>query len=154
MTAQSRRPSLTLPLCVAGMALGCYLMAGAAPFAQGLIRWTGHAGLLAAAIFFHSRWVVVFTAPAVLFPLVFVADLQYWLWRYGNNLDPTAPLSSTVKEFTPPIFGPATIANFNTLALPGPGLVLAVIAAVLTGVGLWYHRKAYKPLIEELEDPS
>lgn len=111
------------------------------------------AGLLAAAIFFHSRWVVVFTAPALLFPLAFIADLQYWLWRYGNNLDPSAPLSSTVDEFTPPIFGPAEIANFDTLALPGPGFALAVVASVLTGFGLWYHRKAYKPLIEQT-DPT
>ena len=109
------------------------------------------AGLLAAAILFHSRWVVVFTLPALLFPLVFIADLQYWLWRYGNNLDPSAPLSSTVSEFTPPIFGPATVANFDTLALPGPGFGLAVVASVLTGLGLWYHRKAYKPLIEGVQ---
>lgn len=108
------------------------------------------AGLLAAAIMFHSRWVVVFTAPGLLFPLAFVADLQYWLWRYGNNLDPRAPLSSTVSEFTPPIFGEATIANFDTLALPGPGLGIAVVASILTGVGLWYHRKAYKPLVEDM----
>ncbi len=55
-----------------------------------------------------------------------------------------------MSEFTPPIFGPATIANFDTLALPGPGLGIAVLAAVLTGVGLWYHRKAYKPLVEQM----
>ena len=108
------------------------------------------AGLLAAAIALHSRWVVVFTAPALLFPLAFIADLQYWLWRYGNNLDPRAPLSSTVSEFTPPIFGPATIANFDTLALPGPGLGIALLASILTGIGLWYHRKAYKPLVEQM----
>ena len=109
------------------------------------------AGLLAAAILFHSRWVVVFTAPAVFFPLVFVADLQYWLWRYGNNLDPTAALSNTVDEFTPPIFGPSSIANFDTVAWPGPGLVIAVVAAGLTGYGLWSHRKAYKPLVDQME---
>lgn len=108
------------------------------------------AGLLAAAILFHSRWVVVFTVPALLFPLAFIADLQFWLWRYGNNLDPRAPLSSTVSEFTPPIFGPATIANFETLALPGPGLFAALVASVLTGYGLWNHRKAYKPLVDQM----
>ncbi len=112
------------------------------------------AGLLAAALLFHSRWVLIFTLPAMLFPAIFVADLQWWLWRYGHNLDSSAPFAAAVGEFTPPIFGPAEIAQFDTLALPGIGFILAVIAAVMTGVGLWFHRKAYKPLVDELEDSS
>ncbi len=105
------------------------------------------AGLLLAAVYFHSRYVVLFVLPAILFPLVFLADLQYWLWKYGHSLDPRAPLASAVGEFTPHLFGPSKIAQFNTNALPGPGLILAVIAAVLSAVGLWYHRKAYRPLV-------
>ncbi len=108
------------------------------------------AGLLIAAFAFHNRWVVVFTLPALVFPLMFVADLQYWLWRYGHSLDPKAPLAGAVGEFTPPVFGPARIAQFETLALPGPGFVLALVASGLVAVGLWYHRKAYKPLLDQL----
>lgn len=108
------------------------------------------AGLLAASILFHSRWVVLFTAPAIFFPLVFIADLQWWLWRYGHSLDSTAPFADAVGEFTPPIFGPAEIAQFDTFALPGPGLILAVVAAATTAAGLWYHRRAYKPLVDAL----
>ncbi len=108
------------------------------------------AGLLIAAFAFHNRWVVVFTLPALVFPLMFVADLQYWLWRYGHSLDPKAPLAGAVGEFTPPVFGPARIAQFETLALPGPGFVLALVASGLVAAGLWYHRKAYKPLLDQL----
>lgn len=108
----------------------------------------GLAGLLAASLYVHSRWVLVFTLPALLFPVIFMADLQWWLWRFGNNLDPRAPFASAVGEFTPPIFGPAEIAQFDTLALPGPGLIMAVVASVMIGFGLWHHRKAYQPLIE------
>lgn len=108
------------------------------------------AGLLLAGLFIHSRWVVIFALPALLFPAAFVADLQFWLWKYGHSLDPKAPLANAVGEFTPPIFGPAKIAQFRTLALPGPGLVLAVGASVLVAVGLWYHRKAFKPLLERM----
>lgn len=106
------------------------------------------AGLLFSALAVHSRWVLVLVLPALLFPIIFLADLQYWLWNFGHHLDPAAPLAAAVGEFTPPIFGPAEIAQFDTLALPGIGLILAFIASGLVSAGLYYHRKAYKPLIE------
>lgn len=106
------------------------------------------AGLLLAALLVHSRWVVLLVLPTLLFPFIFLIDLQYWLWDFGHHLDPAAPLAAAVGEFTPPIFGPATIAQFDTLALPGIGLILAFTATGLTAAGLWFHRKAYKPLID------
>ncbi len=106
------------------------------------------AGLLLAALYIHSRWVLVLALPALLFPLIFVVDLQYWLWTYGHSLDSAAPLADAVGEFTPPIFGPATIAQFETLALPGLGFILALLASGLVAAGLIYHRRAYKPLVE------
>jgi hypothetical protein len=112
------------------------------------------AGLLVAALVIHSRWVLVLVAPALLFPIIFLIDLQFWLWDFGHHLDPAAPLAKAVGEFTPPIFGPAEIAQFDTLALPGPGLILATIASVLVAVGLYFHRKAYKPLIDARKDHS
>ena len=106
------------------------------------------AGLLLAALLVHSRWVVLLVLPTLLFPFIFLIDLQYWLWDFGHHLDPAAPLAAAVGEFTPPILGPASIAQFDTLALPGIGLILAFIATGLTAAGLWFHRKAYKPLID------
>lgn len=106
------------------------------------------AGLLVAALLIHSRWVLVLVTPALLYPVIFLIDLQYWLWDFGHHLDPAAPLAAAVGEFTPPIFGPAEIAQFDTFALPGFGLILAFIASGLVAAGLYYHRKAYKPLIE------
>ncbi len=102
-------------------------------------------GLLVAGILIHNRWVLAFTVPALVFPLVFLADLQYWLWRYGHDLDPAAPFADAVGEFTPPVLGPAEIAQFDTVALPHVGLIFAFAASGLVATGLWFHRKAYKP---------
>ncbi|HSN78400.1 MAG TPA: cytochrome C, partial [Anaerolineae bacterium] len=52
--------------------------------------------LVLAAVFVHSRWAALLALPALLFPLIFLADLQFWLANFGQNLDPTAPLSSSV----------------------------------------------------------
>jgi len=112
----------------------------------------GLAALLVAALYIHSRWVLVLTVPALLFPIVFLVDLQYWLYDFGHNLDPLAPLAAAVGEFTPPIFGPAEIAQFDTLALPGVGLLLAFLSSGLIAYALVLHRRAYKPLIEAMEE--
>lgn len=112
------------------------------------------AGLLLSAVYIHNRYVLIMVLPAILFPLVFLADLQYWLWRYGHSLDPRAPLASAVGEFTPHLFGPSKIAQFDTLALPGPGLIMVTVAAILAAVGLWFHRKAYRPLVLAFEQAA
>lgn len=104
--------------------------------------------LLIVAAFTRSRWVTVLVTPALLFPAVFMLDLQYWLWFYGNNLDFAAPLAAAVGEFTPPVFGPAEIAQFDTLALPGPGLLLALTVSGLIIAGLYRHRRACRPAPE------
>ncbi|MDK1019571.1 MAG: cytochrome C [Actinomycetota bacterium] len=106
--------------------------------------------LLIVAVFSRSRWVLVVVTPALFFPVVFVIDLQFWLWLFGNNLDPAAPLAAAVGEFTPPVFGPAEIAQFDTLALPGPGLLLALTASALIIRGLYLRRRACRPHAEAI----
>ncbi|MCZ7674328.1 MAG: hypothetical protein M5U34_47950 [Chloroflexi bacterium] len=39
----------------------------------------------------HTNWVVLLVLPTILMPLLFLADLQFWLWKFGTYLDPTAP---------------------------------------------------------------
>ncbi len=108
------------------------------------------AGLLLAGWRVRSRWVVVLAAPALLFPFAFLADLQFWLWKYGHSLNPAAPLSHAVGAFTQPVLGPAKVAQFHTLALPDIGLVLALCTSALTLAGLWAHRRAFKPLYDAM----
>jgi ABC-type polysaccharide/polyol phosphate export permease len=41
--------------------------------------------LVLAAVFVHSRWAALLALPALLFPVVFLLDLQYWLANFGTN---------------------------------------------------------------------
>ncbi|NIS08095.1 MAG: cytochrome C [Candidatus Dadabacteria bacterium] len=103
--------------------------------------------LTVAAIYVHSPVAVFLTIPAILFPAFFLGDLYYWLRNFGTNLDPNAPLNS-VEPFVPPLIGDSTIAQFKTTAQWEIGLYLSIIASILIIAGLYFHRKAYKPLIE------
>jgi nitrous oxidase accessory protein len=104
--------------------------------------------LLEGAAHVHTRWAALLAAPAILFPAFFLADLYYWLNDFGRNLDPTAALSNAIKPFTPPVLGTGAIGQFRTIASAGPGLWLGVAAALMLVAGLWFHRRAYKPLVD------
>jgi len=107
--------------------------------------------LVLGGIFLHNRWAALLTLPAMLFPLGFLGDMFFWLRNFGQNLDPAAPLSSAVKPFTPPVLGEGYVGQFRTVAVPDVGLILACIASLLILTGLWYHRRAYKPLVDALD---
>ena len=107
--------------------------------------------LVLAAVFVHSRWAALLALPALFFPVIFLVDLQYWLANFGQNLDPAAPLSNSVKPFVPPVLFEGKIAQFRTVASPGIGLWLAIAASVIILIGLYFHRRAYKPLADAQE---
>ncbi|MCA9241644.1 MAG: hypothetical protein KDA37_15645, partial [Planctomycetales bacterium] len=104
--------------------------------------------LVEGATYIHTKWAALLAVPAIGFPVFFLADLYYWLNNFGQNLDPTAAMSSSVKPFTPPLLGTGMIGQFETHASMGLGLKLAFVTSVLTIIGLYLHRRAYKPLVE------
>jgi hypothetical protein len=104
--------------------------------------------LVLAAIFIHTKWAALLSLPGLLFPGIFVAVMWYWLRNLGLNLDPTAALSNTVDPFVPPLFGEGLIAQFRTIASADSGLYLAFFASLLILIGLFFHRRAYKPLVD------
>lgn len=104
--------------------------------------------LVEGALYVHSRWALLLTLPSILFPPIFLIDLYLWLNHFGQNLDPTAPLSNAIEPFTPPVLGTGIIGQFETHASAGLGLWFAAIASVLTIVGLFFHRRAFKPLYD------
>ena len=64
------------------------------------------------------------------------------------NLDERAPLSGAIEPFVPPLLGEGTIGQFRTVATWESGLYLSILASILILIGLYFHRKAYKPLME------
>jgi hypothetical protein len=88
--------------------------------------------LLAIGSFFvrgRARWLLAL--PAIIYPVVFVIDLFIWLYYAGHSLDPTAALSSSIREFTPRILGTGTIGQFSTEAQFAFGYYLSVVAAII-----------------------
>ena len=110
--------------------------------------------LILAAAFVHSKWAALLALPALVLPLFFLADLQFWLANFGMNLDPNAALSSSIEPFIPPVLWKGTIAQFSTVPRLLTGFWLAVTASGLILVGLFFHRRAYKPLVDAQVDDA
>ncbi len=107
----------------------------------------GLALLIAAAVYVHNPLALILCIPAVMYPAFFVGDLYFWMRNFGLNLDRNAALSGAIKPFVPPILGEGKIAQFSTTATWEIGLYLSIAASVLILVGLYFHRRAYKPLL-------
>jgi len=104
--------------------------------------------LLIAGVFVHNRWAGILALPALGFPLVFLADLYWILYQYGHSIDPTSALGGAIKPFTPPILGEGAVGQFGTVAHFEIGLFLALAAVGVVLIGLWFHRAAYKPIVD------
>jgi len=96
----------------------------------------------------HSRWAVLLVLPVLLFPVVFLVDLHLWMSHFGMNLDPDAPLSNSIEPFVPPVLGTGMVGQFKTVASPGLGLMLSTAASVTMIIALYFHRRAYLPLLK------
>ena len=110
----------------------------------------GIALLIAGAAYVHSPFALFLCLPAVFYPAFFLGDLYFWMRSFGMNLDKRAPLSGAIKPFVPPLLGEGKIAQFSTTATWETGLYLSIAASVLILIGLYFHRKAYKPLLVDV----
>jgi hypothetical protein len=104
--------------------------------------------LLIAGVFIGNQWAGVLALPVLAYPIVFLVDLWLILYRYGHSIDPESALGSAIPPFTPPLIGQGQVGQFGTIARFQPGFYLVIAAVVVVLVGLWFHRKAYKPVVE------
>lgn len=90
-------------------------------------------------IFAGKRWNWLLAAAGAVFPITFILDSEYWLYTFGHQLNPKAPLK--IPPFTPQMFGTGKIGQFMTFARPDVGFWLAIAGvALLVGAALARRR--------------
>lgn len=86
---------------------------------------------LVIAFFRHSKKITrVLSLPLLGFPLGFVVTFHFWLYKFGHELNPEAPVD--MIPFTPRILGTGIIGQFRTFAVPSAGFYLSCLAAIFT----------------------
>lgn len=65
----------------------------------------------------------------VFFGVVMLYTMQHWLYEFGNNLDPAAPLS--IAPFTPRFIGVTRVGQFTVESWPAAGAILMGVAGLI-----------------------
>jgi hypothetical protein len=97
-------------------------------------------GVMLVALLFYSGplwWALAI--PAIVAPVVFLADFVFWLWWFGHNLNDWAAF--TVKPFMPTVFGEGKVAQFSTYAYPHYGFALSVASSICLLLAVLVRRK-------------
>ena len=95
--------------------------------------------LLVVLLFYRGRLWWLLGLPAIVAPVVFVADFAFWLRWFGHNLRPWAAF--TVKPFMPTVLGEGHVAQFSTFSYPDYGFALSLASAACLVLALLLRRK-------------
>lgn len=80
----------------------------------------------------------------VTFGIVMLYTFQHWLYRYGHDLAPNAPIK--MAPFTPSVLGTTEVGNFSVTSAPAIGAILMALAGligpIVIGYEWWRRRRA------------
>ena len=97
-------------------------------------------GLLAAAL--NRKWVYVFwLVVMIILGILGVYDFYLWMYDYGHNLDPMAPIKIDGMTFMPPLFGEKDLLNFYVKSYPRMGTISLGISILLSFFAVYTHKK-------------
>jgi hypothetical protein len=73
-----------------------------------------------------------------------IYDFYLWMYDFGHNLSPTAPIKVPGAVYQPPVFGTKKILSFTAHSYPDAGGIMAGIALTLSLAAFWLKGKIKK----------
>lgn len=94
------------------------------------------------AIFLNKSWIYLMWGVLLsILGLLGVYDFYLWMYDYGHNLDPTAPIKVPGMSYMPPLFGEKDLLNFYVKSYPRFATVLMTVSILLSFFAYWKTRK-------------
>ncbi|HMS66638.1 MAG: hypothetical protein WAT92_22250 [Saprospiraceae bacterium] len=88
----------------------------------------------------YLSWTIILSVLA----LLGVYDFYLWMYDYGHNLDPNAPIKVPGMTYMPPLFGEKDLLNFYVSSYPRLGTILLGLGIILSFVAYWMSNKFNK----------
>ena len=85
----------------------------------------------------YGAWFLIM----VILSILAVYDFYLWLYDYGHNLDPTAPIKIEGMTFMPPLFGEKDLLNFYVKSYPHWGTIFMGFSIVFGFLAFWFKPK-------------
>lgn len=108
-----------------------------------IIGFIGIFGILTA-VLNKRKWFIIWFIIFVLFGIGAIIDFYIWLYDYGHNLDPKAPIQVPGMTYQPPLVGFKQLLNFGAYSIPAIGGWLMIAAAFFSSLVLFLETKFKK----------
>ncbi|HLV52575.1 MAG TPA: hypothetical protein VKY29_01050 [Cryomorphaceae bacterium] len=100
-------------------------------------------GLLFTAFGKPSGYLIWFILMVIL-GILAIYDFYLWLYDYGHDLDPNAPIQIPGMSYMPPLFGEKDLLNFYVTSYPHMGTAFMSLAMVFSALAFWTSRNKKK----------
>lgn len=81
----------------------------------------------------YGIWVIVMVVLGILA----VYDFYLWMYDYGHNLDPNAPIKVPGMTYMPPLLGEKDLLNFYVKSYPQPGTWFMMLSIALAAISFF-----------------
>lgn len=99
-------------------------------------------GLGVITIFINKAWgYFSWTSIMVVLGTLGIYDFYLWMYDYGHNLDPKAPIKVPGMTYMPPIFGEKDLLNFYVKSYPHWGTIFLTLSILAAAVAFLISRK-------------
>lgn len=96
----------------------------------------------------RKRYYYTWTGIFVVIGLVSFYDFYSWLYKYGHDLDPNAPIQVPGMAYQPPLIGYKKMLNFEALSQPHVGGWFYIAAGALMVLVCYYEWKKSKAAVK------
>jgi len=97
------------------------------------------------AILIHKAWgYLTWTIIMAVLGILGIYDFYLWLYDYGHNLDPNAPIRIEGMAYMPPVFGGKNLLNFYVESYPHWGGMLLGLAILFAGLAYFKKKNETK----------
>lgn len=99
-------------------------------------------GLGLGAVAINKTWAyATWTIVMIILAGLGIYDFYLWMYDYGHNLDPTAPIKVPGMTYMPPLLGEKDLLNFYVKSYPHWGTVFMTLSIGCALLATWFRRK-------------